>query len=556
MDPNLKDYDSMYRDFDWAKAEEALGLARKYNIAQIAVDDNCRKGLKDKTALRFWDGNREHAFTFGELQVLSDRFALVLAQHDVKPGDRVVLFGRSSPELYVSLLGVIKTGAVAVPVYEGYMAEALNEILQDSGAVALVTTADLKKRVDRSRLSQLRQSFIIGPTEVKAQVGEENWHKAVAGAVGEPVVVALDRDSPFALIYTSGSTGKPKGILLSHGGLVQYYQTGRWVMDLHPDDVAWCTADMGWVTGIAYGVLAPWLNGVTTAVYGGGVSPEGWYGFIQRFGVTVWYTTPGALRFLMTAGKDLVKSFDLGGLRHILTVGEALNPATIRWAREVLARDVCDTWFMTETGAQIIANFRCLPIKPGSMGKPIPGIKVAVVDGQGQELGPMQMGQLAVRPPWPAMMRGIWKEESGFARYFSGPWYLSGDLAYRDREGYYWYQGRMDDMIKVGERRVGPFEVESKLMEHPAVLDAAVIGKPDLSRGEIIKAFVVLRSGHHWSPKLQSQLQNYIERSLAEHMVPREFEVCSSLPYTRTGKRLRRLLKAREIGLPEGGAGE
>lgn len=556
VEPNLTSYDTACRSFSWAEAEAALGLGNKLNIAQAAVDINCERGLRDKVALRFYDGTREQAFTFGELKVLSDRFALVLVRGNVRAGDRVVLFGRSSPEFYISLLGVIKAGAVAVPIFEGYMAEALNEIIQDSGAVALVTTAALKNRVNRKASPHLKQMFVIGPLAAETPAGEANWHKVVAEATGDLEVALVDRESPFALLYTSGSTGKPKGVILSHGGLVQYYQTGRWVMDFHAEDTAWCTADLGWVTGITYGALSPWLNGVTTAVYAGGFGPEGWYGFIQRFRVTVWYTTPSAFRLLMAGGEKITKRFDFSSLRHILSVGEALNPAIIRWTRGVFGIDACDTWFMTETGAQMVANFRCLPLKPGSMGKPVPGIQVAVLNSKGQELGPLEMGQLAVKPPWPAMMRGIWKDEDKYAEYFRDAWYLSGDLVYRDREGYYWYQGRADDIIKVGERRVGPFEVESKLMEHPAILEAGVIGKADFLQGESIKAFLVLRPGHRWSPKLQEQLQAHIDGSLAEHMVPKEFEVCTSLPYTRTGKLLRRVLKAREIGLPETGADE
>ncbi|MCL6560267.1 MAG: AMP-binding protein, partial [Firmicutes bacterium] len=437
VNPNLTDYQETYQSFNWVQAEADMGLGDKLNIAQAAVDTNCGRGLRDKVALLFWDGNREQALTFGELKVLSDRFALALIRRGVKTGDHVALFGRSSPEFYISLLGTIKAGAVAVPLFEGYMAEALNEILRDSGAAVLVTTAALKKRVNSSQLPRLQRLFVIGPTDAKTGAGEENWHKVIAEAAGTLETVTLDKDAPFAILYTSGSTGKPKGIILSHGGLVQYYQTGRWVMDFHPEDVNWCTADLGWVTGIAYGIFSTWLNGVTTAVYGGSFSPERWYNFIQRFGVTVWYTTPSALRQLMGAGDAVTKRFNLKTLRHILSVGEALNPAIIHWARGVFGLDVFDTWFMTETGAQIVANFRCLPIKPGSMGRPVPGIQVAVVDSQGKELGPMQMGQLAIRPPWPAIMRGIWKDETKYAEYFSNSWYLSGDLVYRDREGYY-----------------------------------------------------------------------------------------------------------------------
>ncbi|MEW6447325.1 MAG: AMP-binding protein [Bacillota bacterium] len=553
--PNLTDYEDTYRNFRWEEAEAGLGLVSggRLNIAQAAVDAQCTKGLRDKTALLFWDGLREERYTFGELRMLSDKFALTLKNHGVKAGDRVVIFGPSAPEFYISFLGIVKAGAVAVPVFEGYMAGPLTEILLDSDAVALVTTAALKQRVDSSRLPRLKKIFVLGAEEAQTGSTEINWHKAVEEASGSLEPALVDRDAPFVLLYTSGSTGKPKGVILSHGGLVQYYYTGLWVLDLKPDDTYWCTADLGWVTGVAYGILAPWLNGVTTTVYGGLFSPQRWYYFLERYGVTVWYTTPSALRLLMISGSDITQHFMLSSLRHILSVGEPLNPATIRWTRAVFGLEVYDTWFMTETGGHIIANFRALPVKPGSMGKPVPGIKVAVIDTDGREVGPMQMGQLAIRPPWPAMLRGIWLDQERYDEYFrTAPWYLSGDLVYRDKDGYYWYQGRIDDMIKVGERRVGPAEVESILMQHPAVFEAGVIGKPDLLRGETLKAFLVLRPEYQWSTKLRAELQRFVKNNLAEHMVPHEFEVCTFLPRTRTGKLLRRALKAWEVGLPEG----
>lgn len=555
-DLNLANYEDTYRSFTWEEAEAALGFVPggRLNIAQAAVDAQCEKGLQDKVALLFSEnGLREEKYTFGELKALSDKFALALKNRGIRPGDRVVILGPSVPESYISFLGTVKAGAVAVPVFEGYMAAPLTEILRDSGAAALVTTAPLLGRVDRSRLPELKQIFVVGLKETRTDSTEMNWHAAVAEASGTFKPVLLERDAPFVLLYTSGSTGKPKGVILSHGGLVQYYYTGLWVLDLKPEDTYWCTASLGWVTGVAYGMLAPWLNGVTTAVYGGRFSPQRWYHFLERCGVTVWYTTPSALRLLMISGSDMRKQFMLNSLRHILSVGEALNPVTIRWTRAVFGLEVYDTWFMTETGGLIIANFRSLPVKPGSMGKPVPGIKVAVVDDAGRELGPLQMGQLAIRTPWPAMMKGIWLDQERYNEYFrTTPWYLSGDLVYRDKDGYYWYQGRTDDIIKVGEHRVGPAEVESILVQHPAVFEAGVIGKPDLLRGETVKAFLVLREGYQWSPKLRTELQCFVKNNLAEHMVPQEFEVCPFLPHTGTGKLLRRALKAWEVGLPAG----
>ncbi|WP_334111047.1 AMP-binding protein, partial [Thermodesulfitimonas autotrophica] len=505
-EPNLRDYDAAYQKFTWEEAAVALGIepAQRFNIAGMAVDNQCARGLRDRVAFTFWNGVAEQRFTYGELKELSDKFALALQSAGIGIGDRVVLFGPSAPEFYASFLGCVKVGAIAVPVFEGYMTEALGGILEDSGAVALVTTAALRSRLNRRRFPHLKEVFVVGLAGTGAEAGERSWYEAVETARGNLTVVQLDREAPFVLLYTSGSTGAPKGVVLPHSALVHYYYTGLWVLDLQPGDVYWCTADLGWVTGVAYGLLAPLLNGVTTVVYSGSFSPERWYEVIQRFGVRVWYTTPTALRLLMAAGEDVACRSILHSVRHILSVGDALNPAVLRWTRAVFGVDVYDTWFMTETGGHIIANFRCLPVKPGSMGKPIPGVQVAVLDANGQELGPMQIGQLAIRSPWPAMMRDIWNDRRKYLEYFRySPWYLTGDLVYRDRDGYYWYQGRTDDVIKVGERRVGPVEVETKLMEHPAVLEAGVIGKPDLLMGEGVKAFLVLRPGYQWSPKLR-----------------------------------------------------
>lgn len=554
-EPNLRDYDVAYQKFTWEEAAVALGIGpvQRFNIAGMAVDNQCARGLRDRVAFTFWNGVAEQRFTYGELKELSDKFALALQSAGIGIGDRVVLFGPPAPEFYASFLGCVKVGAIAVPVFEGYMTEALGGIIEDSGAVALVTTAALRSRLNRRRFPRLKEVFVVGLAGTGAEAGERSWYEAVATARGNLTVAELDREAPFVLLYTSGSTGAPKGVVLPHSALIHYYYTGLWVLDLQPGDVYWCTADLGWVTGVAYGLLAPLLNGVTTVVYSGSFSPERWYEVIQRFGVRVWYTTPTALRLLMAAGEDVACRFILHSVRHILSVGDALNPAVLRWTRAVFGVDVYDTWFMTETGGHIIANFRCLPVKPGSMGKPIPGVQVAVLDANGQELGPMQIGQLAIRSPWPAMMRDIWNDRRKYLEYFRySPWYLTGDLVYRDRDGYYWYQGRTDDVIKVGERRVGPVEVETKLMEHPAVLEAGVIGKPDLLMGEVVKAFLVLRPGYQWSPKLRTELQRFVRNSLAEHMVPQEFEVRPALPHTRTGKLIRRALKAWELGLPEG----
>ncbi|MDX5324463.1 MAG: acetate--CoA ligase, partial [Exiguobacterium sp.] len=354
------------------------------------------------------------------------------------------------------------------------------------------------------------------------------------------------------LHYTSGSTGKPKGVLHVHNAMIQQLMTGKWVLDLQPEDVYWCTADPGWVTGTSYGIFAPFLNGATNVIVGGRFNPEFWYSVIERFGVTVWYSAPTAFRMLMGAGDEAFAKYDLSSLRHILSVGEPLNPEVIRWGNESFGLRIHDTWWMTETGAMMICNYPTMDIKPGSMGKAIPGCEAAILDDRGQPLPPHRMGNLALKTPWPSMMRKIWKNDAKYESYFWGDWYVSGDSAYMDEDGYFWFQGRVDDVIMTAGERVGPFEVESRLVEHPAVAEAGVIGKPDPVRGEIIKAFIALRKGYEPSDELKAEIQKFVKEGLAAHAAPREIEFKDKLPKTRSGKIMRRVLKSWELNLETG----
>jgi acetyl-CoA synthetase len=375
----------------------------------------------------------------------------------------------------------------------------------------------------------------------------------MASASDESEVTFLDREDGLILHYTSGSTGKPKGVFHVQNAMLQHLHTGRVVLDLREDDVYWCTADPGWVTGTSYGVFAPWLNGVTNVVRGGRFSPQDWYATIEKYKVTVWYSAPTAFRMLMGAGDDAVKPFDLSSLRHVLSVGEPLNPEVVRWGNRVYGQRIHDTWWMTETGGQLICNYPSMEIKPGSMGRPVPGVQAAIIDDQGNELPPFRMGNLAIRTPWPSMMRKIWNNPTKYAEYFHIPgWYVSGDSAYKDEEGYFWFQGRIDDVINTSGERVGPFEVESKLVEHPAVAEAGVIGKPDPLRGEIIKAFISLREGYAPSDELKADIAKFVKEGLSAHASPREIEFKDKLPKTRSGKIMRRVLKAWELNLPTG----
>lgn len=551
---NLENYEEFCKDFKWEDLDKEFSwyTTGKVNMAYECVDRNIEKGLGEKTCLLYSDPTRDEAITFNQMKGLANKFGNVLKKYGIGKGDRVFIFMPRSPELYASLLGIVKIGAIVGPLFEAFMEGAVKDRLENSEAVAIITTPALRSRVLDQDLPNLKYIFMVG---ADGELGgkEIDWLAEMDQASEELEVEWVDKEDPMLLLYTSGSTGKPKGVLHVHGGMPQHLATGRLVLDLKEDDIYWCTADPGWVTGISYGVWAPWLNGATSVIRGGRFSADDWYVTLEKYKVTVWYSAPTAFRMLMSVGDDTVGKYDLSNLRHICSVGEPLNPEVIRWGMKVFSQRIHDTWWMTETGAQLICNYPCMDIKPGSMGKPIPGVEAAIVDDNGNVLPPFQMGNLAIKAPWPSIMRKIWGNDEKFNEYFAlKPWYISGDSAYVDDEGYFWFQGRVDDVINTSGERVGPFEVESKLVEHPAVAEAGVIGKPDPLRGEIIKAFVSLRHGYQWSDELAQEIRDFVKKGLAAHAAPREFEVKDKLPKTRSGKIMRRVLKAWELGLPVG----
>ncbi|WP_212931085.1 acetate--CoA ligase [Brevibacillus halotolerans] len=551
---NLKDYDRTYETFQWADVEKQFSWYEtgKVNMAYEAIDRHAHSEKKDKVALVYSDSTREESYTYAELSRLSNRFANVLHDLGVNKGDRVFIFMPRTPELYVSLLGILKNGAIVGPLFEAFMEAAVRDRLADSEAVAIVTTPTLLPRIPVKELPHLKHVIVVGAKE-EATDGQVSYEKEMEQASDEFDMVWLDREDGMILHYTSGSTGKPKGVLHVHNAMIQHYQTGKWVLDLKDDDVYWCTADPGWVTGTSYGIFSPWLNGVTNVVRGGRFTPDDWYRTLEKNKITVWYSAPTAFRMLMGAGDELVQKYDLTSLRHILSVGEPLNPEVVYWGMKVFEKRIHDNWWMTETGGQLISNYPSMSIKPGSMGKPVPGVYATILDNQGNELPPNRMGNLAIKAGWPCMMRAIWNNPAKYEEYFHMPgWYISGDSAYKDEEGYFWFQGRIDDVINTSGERVGPFEVESKLVEHPAVAEAGVIGKPDPVRGEVIKAFIALRDGYEPSDELMDDIKRFVKEGLAAHSSPREIEFRDKLPKTRSGKIMRRVLKAWELGLPTG----
>ncbi|UUI40062.1 acetate--CoA ligase [Oceanobacillus oncorhynchi] len=551
---NLKNYEDFRKTFSWESVEKNFSWHEtgKVNMAYEAIDrhaDNPDK--KDKIALLYSDPNREEKVSFDELRLQSNQFANVLKKYDVQKGDRVFLFMPRSPEFYQAFFGILKIGAIAGPLFEAFMEQAVGDRLENSEARVLITTPDLLYRIPQDRLPHLEKIVLVGAHE---EEGDQyiDFDSEMKEASTDFDIVWVDREDGMLLHYTSGSTGKPKGILHVHNAMIQHYATGEWVLDLEDDDIYWCTADPGWVTGTSYGIFAPWLHGVTNVIRGGRFSPDDWYKTLQDNHVTVWYTAPTALRMLVSHGEEKVREYDLSALRHILSVGEPLNPEVITWGLKAFDLRIHDTWWMTETGAQVIVNIPSLEIRPGSMGKPIPGVEASIVDNEGNEIPPNQMGNLAIKAGWPSMMREVWNNKGKYESYFINGWYVSGDSAYRDEDGYFWFQGRLDDVINTSGERVGPFEVESKLIEHPAVAEAGVIGKPDPERGEIIKAFITLNPGHEKSDELLEEIRQFIKKELSAHAAPREIEVKDSIPKTRSGKIMRRLLKSWELGLPTG----
>lgn len=552
QNPNLNDYNEVYENFKWDEIEKHFSWSEtnKFNMAYECIDKHVEDGYGDKRAFIYKNGEENATYTFKDMQAASNKAANVLKNEaGVEKGDRVFIFMSRSPELYFSLLGTLKIGAIVGPLFEAFMEKAVKDRMDNSDAKVIVTTPELVGRIPVDDLPNLEKVVIVGGTDNADHI---DFDAAFEKASEDFEIEWLDKEDGMILHYTSGSTGQPKGVLHVQYAMVQQYITGKYVLDLKEDDVYWCTADPGWVTGTSYGIFAPWLNRATNVVVGGRFSPESWYGAIEELKVTIWYSAPTALRMLMGAGDEVLKQYDLSSLRHVLSVGEPLNPEVVKWGMDVLNLRIHDTWWMTETGAHMITNFPSMDIKAGSMGKPVPGVEAAIIDDAGNELPANRMGNLGLKIGWPAMMREVWKNKPKYDSYFIGEWYVSGDSAYKDEEGYYWFQGRVDDVIMTAGERVGPFEIESKLVEHPAVQEAGVIGKPDPVRGEIVKAFIALREEYDESDELKEEIRVFVKEGLAAHAAPREIEFKDKLPKTRSGKIMRRVLKAWELNLDAG----
>ena len=560
--PNLTDYAAACASFSWAMERQTLrGLpGGGLNIAFEAIDRHVQNGRGGQVALRCLSrSDVVHEFTYVELGAETNRFANVLSALGIKPGERVFsLLGRV-PELYVTALGTLKAGAVFCPMFSAFGPEPIRARLELGGARVLVTTPQLYQRkvaALRAQLPQLEHVLLVGDA-ASAGIGTRSLATLMANA-GDSFEIPPSGGEDMALLhFTSGTTGRPKGAVHVHAAVLQHCATGRLALDLHPGDVFWCTADPGWVTGTSYGIVAPLVIGATLVVDTEEFDAERWYGILQDQKIDVWYTAPTAIRMLMRLGDELPARFDLSRLRFMASVGEPLNSEAVIWSQRALGRPFHDNWWQTETGGIMVANFAAMDIKPGSMGKPLPGIEAAIAnptkDGRLEFVDtPGEQGQLVLKAGWPSMFRAYLGEDERYRKCFVGDWYLSGDLARRDADGYFWFIGRADDVIKTSGHLIGPFEVEDVLMQHPAVAEAGVIGKPDPVALEIVKAFIALKPGVEPTDALRDELMAHARKRLGAVVAPKEIEFAPSLPKTRSGKIMRRLLKARELGLPEG----
>jgi len=557
---NILNYDERIKNFDWSISEKELGYKDGdiINIGWYCSDRICEMGKAGKKAL-IWEGlgGVEKQYTYNDIRLLSNTIGSFLRNLGVKHEDRVCLFMDKVPELYIGLLGILKIGAIAQPLFSAFGDESLFIRLDNAETSAIITqrkhVAKVRKILDR--LPNLKHIIIVdydGKNPLREREVSMDIEK-------EPRVEQLEiyptkAESPSVLHYTSGTTGQPKGVKHVHYSLISQYLTTRWVLDIQDNDIYWCTADPGWVTGTSYGIIGAFSTGATQCVLDAGFQAEAWYKFIEKYKITVWYSAPTAIRSLMKAGEDIIRKYDLSSLRHLASVGEPLNAEAVVWSEKVFGLPFHDSYWQTETGSIMISNYPGMKIKPGSMGKPFPGIPATIIDPDTYE--PIReegkIGLIALKPGWPSMMRTYWRNEETYQKKFKNGWYLPGDRSTIDKDGYFWFVGRDDDIINTGGHLVSPFEVESALLEHEAVAESAVVSKPDPVNMEVVKAFVTLKAGFKADQDLELNIMNFIRKKLSPLAMPQEIEFIDSLPKTRSGKIMRRILHAKEWGLEIG----
>jgi acetyl-CoA synthetase len=551
---NLKMYFETCSNFSWSDFEKEFsrGEAGKINIAAEAVDRWADDPAKQNIpALVFEKAGKVQSFSYLELKERSCRWAGLLSVHGFNPGDRLLLFLPPCPEIYFIMVACARLGVIFSTLYTTHNFEELQWRIRNAEPRGIVAHPDLTERLSPEAMEGVKYLFLVETTTAGPDPGE---------VAAEPLLEAMPKEfnnrwlppeTPLYLLYTSGSTGPPKGVVHAHQDMAGYLMTGRYVLDLNEASVLWTDGDPAWVLGTVYGAFAPWICGATSVIQRDPFSASTWYRTLERHRVSVWYTTPMILRRLMEAGDDLPGRYDFSHLRHIATVGENLPPDIFYWARQNLKHSPHDNWWMTETGMICIANFPSQQIKPGSMGRPVPGIEAAVIDTEGKPLPILSLGELALKAGWPSMMRSIWRDDERYSAYFRDGWFVTGDMVIKDEDGYFYHQGRNDDLIKAGQEFIGPYEIEQVLTQHPAVAEAAVISKMT-ETGVTLKAFVTIDKGFTPSARLNYEIKAFVKTNL-HYLVPlTEIVLVEELPKTQSGKLLRRVLRARELGLPVG----
>ena len=567
--PNIGNYHATRASFDWDEAEQRLDrIGGGWNIAHEAVDRHLATDPA-KTAIRWLPRSGDPVeVSYSQLAADTSRFASAMDGLGLGPGTRLFVLSNRIPALHVAVLGALKHGSVVAPLFSAFGPEPIETRMALAEGKVLVTTDTLYRRkveAIRERMPYLEHVIVVGTGHGGVPEGCLDFDEFLDSGRPDFTARRMQPDDMALIHFTSGTTGTPKGAIHTHRAVLHHHLSARLALDLHHDDIYWCTADPGWVTGTSYGIIAPLTIGVTSIVDEREFDADRWYRIVQDHRVEVWYTAPTAIRMLMKVGAEVASEYDLGSLRLVASVGEPLNPEAVVWGRDALGVPIHDNWWQTETGGIMIANFIGHEIRPGSMGRPLPGVEATILrrdqsgrvllDGAGEpviEDVPLVEGELALRSGWPSMFQGYLGMKDRYEKCFAGDWYLSGDLAERDEDGYFWFVGRADDVIKSAGHLIGPFEVESALMEHPAVAEAGVIGKPDEVAGEVVKAFVSLNPGHQWSKDLERELLGWARTRLGASIAPREIAYEPELPRTRSGKIMRRLLRAWELGLPTG----
>lgn len=533
---------------------ENLIKNNQYNIGHICTRLQCEIGNADKISMRWITPDMQHVdYSFNDLEDQSNKCANVLQSLSLSKGDIMFTLLPKIPEQFFVLLGALKLQLIVSPLFANFGEEAILDRMGDACAKVLVTKKSFLRKIEKIKNHLFHLKYVIvvdSESDLPSDV--LSYPALIKNAKSVFETPLTGKDTPSLLHYTSGSTGKPKGVLHVHGGIITINQTTKEILGLKENDKYWCTADQGWVTGTSYGMIGPWSLGITQIHFSGQYSPGIWFTILEKEKINVWYTAPTALRMLMKEDSALFKKFNLKELRHICSVGEPLNPEVINWSRKILAKETYDTWFMTETGAIMIANRLGIDVKPGSMGKPIEGMEVAILTDKGELAQSNQRGILCLKAGWESMFVTYLNNEEAYKQKFKDGYYYSGDVAFMDKEGYYWFAGRKDDVINTAGHLVGPFEVESALLEIEEVEEVAVIGASDEILYEKIVAFIKLKSGNIYNKELELKIQVHIANKVSTIAVPQDIVVVEGIPKTRSGKIMRRVLKAQYLGQDAG----